>query len=82
MNALFILASNLGSFLRRLCQPKAVNHRSLRSVQTRIIKMGGRLVRHPRGLVLQLAEVAVAREVGGRRTCFRLRLRFMDAETD
>ena len=37
---------NLGNFLRRLCLPKAVKHWSLRSVQVKLIKMGGRLVRH------------------------------------
>ena len=36
---------------------------SSRSVQTKLIKMGGRLVRHARRLVFQLAEVAVSREV-------------------
>ena len=36
---------------------------TLRSVQTKLIKMGGRLVRHARRLVFQLAEVAVSREV-------------------
>ena len=44
--SLFILAYNLGNFLRRLCLPKAVKHWSLRSVQVKLIKMGGRLVRH------------------------------------
>ena len=43
--------------------PESVNHWSLRSVQTKLIKMGGRLVRHARRLVFQLAEVAVSREV-------------------
>ena len=57
--ALFILAYNLGNFLRRLCLPKAVKHWSLRSVQIKLIKIGGRLVRHARRLVFQLAEVAV-----------------------
>ncbi|MAE32456.1 MAG: IS1380 family transposase [Verrucomicrobiales bacterium] len=61
--ALFILAYNLGNFLRRLCLPKAVKHWSLRSVQIKLIKIGGRLVRHARKLVFQLAEVAVPREV-------------------
>ena len=42
--SLFVLAYNLGNFLRRLCLPKAVKHWSLRSVQE-LIKMGGRLVR-------------------------------------
>jgi len=61
--ALFILAYNLGNFLRRLCLPKAVKAWSLRSLQVKFIKIGGRLVRHARRLVFQLAEVAVPREV-------------------
>ena len=59
--SLFILAYNLGNFLRRLCLPKAVKHWSLRSVQVKLIKMGGRLVRHSRRLIFQLAEVSVPR---------------------
>ena len=38
--ALFILAYNLGNFLRRLGLPKAVKHWSLQSLQLKIIKMG------------------------------------------
>ena len=60
---LFVLAYNLGNFMRKLTLPESVDHWSLRSVQTKLIKMGGRLVRHARRLVFQLAEVAVAREV-------------------
>ena len=59
--ALFILAYNLGNFLRRLALPEAVKDWSLRSVQVKLIKIGGRLVRHARRLVFQLAEVAVPR---------------------
>ena len=62
---LFVLAYNLGNFMRRLTLPESVKHWSLRSVQTKLIKMGGRLVRHARRLVFQLAEVAVSREVFG-----------------
>ena len=58
---LFVLAYNLGNFLRRLALPKAIKNWSLRSVQVKLIKMGGRLVRHARRLVFQLAEVAVPR---------------------
>ena len=47
--ALFILAYTLGNFLRRLCLPKAVKHWSSRSVQIKLIKIGGRLVRPPGG---------------------------------
>ena len=60
---LFVLAYNLGNFMRRLTLPESVKHWSLRSVQTKLIKMGGRLVRHARRLVFQLAEAAVSREV-------------------
>ena len=60
---LFVLAYNLGNFMRRLTLPESVKHWSLRSVQTKLIKMGGRLVRPARRLVFQLAEVAVSREV-------------------
>ena len=60
---LFILAYNLGNFLRRLCLPKAVNRWSLRGVQIKIIKIGGRLVRHARPLAFWLAEIAVPRDV-------------------
>ena len=61
--SLFILAYNLGNFLRRLCLPKAVRHWSLRSVQVKLIKMGGRLVRHSRRLIFQLSEVSVPRRL-------------------
>jgi len=58
---LFIVAYNLGNFLRRLCLPKAINDWSLRSLQVKLFKIGGRIVRHARRLVFQLAEVAVSR---------------------
>ena len=58
---LFILAYNLGNFVRRLTLPEAMKRWSLTSLQTRLIKTGGRLVRHARRLVFQLAEVLVAR---------------------
>jgi len=60
---LFILAYNLGNFVRRLALPESVKHWSLRSGQTRLIKTGGRLVRHARKLVFQIAEVIVTRDV-------------------
>ena len=61
--SLFILAYNLGNLLRRLCLLKAVKHGSLRSVQVKLTKMGGRLVRHSRRLVFHLAEVWVPRRL-------------------
>ena len=47
---LFILAYNLGNFFRRLALPEAIKSWSLTSIQTRLIKIGGRLVRHARRL--------------------------------
>ena len=61
--SLFVLAYNLGNFLRRLCLPKTVKHWSLRSVQVKLIKMEGRLVRHSRWLIFQLSEVSVPRRL-------------------
>ena len=59
---LFVLAYNLGNFLRRLALPRGLKHWSLRSLQVKLIKMGGRIVRHARQIIFQLAEVAVSRE--------------------
>ena len=58
---LFVLAYNLGNFLRRLALPKAIAAWSLRSVQVKLIKTGARMVRHARRIVFQMAEVAVSR---------------------
>ena len=63
--SLFILAYNLGNFFRRLALPEAIKRWSLTSIQTRLIKTGGRLVRHARRLVFQLAEVMVSRAMFG-----------------
>jgi len=60
---LFVLAYNLGNFLRRLGLPKAIKDWSLRSLQMKLIKMGGRIVRHARQIIFQLAEVAVPRDL-------------------
>ncbi|MDO8636301.1 MAG: IS1380 family transposase [Dehalococcoidia bacterium] len=60
---LFILAYNLGNFMRRLGLPDAVKDWSLRSLQLKLIKMGGRMVRHARYIVFQLAEAAVPKEL-------------------
>ena len=57
--ALFALAYNLGNFLRRLALPRAVRHRSLRSVQATLIKIGAKVVTHARRIIFQMAEVAV-----------------------
>ncbi len=61
--ALFVLAYNLGNLLRRLALPKAIKDWSLRSVQVKLIKTGGRVVRHARRLIFHLADVAVPRDL-------------------
>ena len=48
--------------MRRLTMPESGKHWSLRSVRTKLIKMGGCPVGHARRLVFQRAEVAVAGE--------------------
>ena len=60
---LFVLTYNLGNFMRRLVLPEDMKHWTLTSLRTRLIKTGGRLVRHARRLVFQLAEVLVTREM-------------------
>src|SRR6267142_1994766 len=47
---------NLGNLLRRLVLPLAIQSWSLTSLQQRLFKTGGRLIRHARYFVLQLAE--------------------------
>ena len=42
---LFVLTYNLGNFMRRLVLPEDMKHWTLSSLQTRLIKTGGRLVR-------------------------------------
>jgi Transposase DDE domain group 1 len=58
--ALFVLAYNLGNFLRRFALPKEVSHWSLRSVQLKLIKIGAKVVSYSRRTTFQCAEVAVS----------------------
>lgn len=60
---LFVLAYNLGNFLRRLALPKAVSHWSLASVQLKMVKIGAKMVSHARRFVFQAAEVAFPRDL-------------------
>jgi hypothetical protein len=57
--ALFVLAYNLGNFMRRFALPSEVSHWSLSSIQLKLIKIGARIVSHSRMTVFQMAEVAV-----------------------
>lgn len=58
--ALFVLAYNLGDFLRRLALPSEVSHWSLSSVQLKLIKIGARVINHARRTIFQMAEVAIS----------------------
>ena len=51
-----VIAYNLGNLLRRLVLPVAIQNCSLTSLQQRLFKTGGRLIRHARSFILQLAE--------------------------
>jgi len=57
--ALFVLAYNLGNFMRRFALPKDVSHWSLTSIQLKIVKIGAKIVSHSRMTLFQMAEVAV-----------------------
>ena len=56
---LHALAYNLGVFLQGVDLPEEVADWSLTSIQSRLIKIGARVVRHARKITCQLAEVAV-----------------------
>lgn len=56
--ALFVLAYNLGNFLRRFALPSEVSHWSLSSIQLKLIKIGARIVSHSRMAVFQMPEAA------------------------
>ena len=56
-----VIDYNLGNLLRRLVLPLAIQSWSLTSLQQRLFKTGGRLIRHARYFVLQLAESHLTR---------------------
>ena len=60
---LFVLAYTLGNFLRRLALPKEVPRWSLTPLREQLVKIGARLARPARWLILQMAEVAVTRDL-------------------
>ena len=57
---LFIMAYNLGNFLRTLVLPEGIKHWSLRTIQLKMIKIGARLIRHARYYCLLLAETSIS----------------------
>jgi hypothetical protein len=60
---LFVLAYNMGNFLRQAVLPRAVRHWTLTTLREKLIKIGAKVVRHARKVVFQMAEVAVPREL-------------------
>jgi hypothetical protein len=60
---LHALAYNLGMFLHSVDLPDELATWSLTSLQTRLIKVGARVVRHARTITFQLAEVAISRDL-------------------
>jgi hypothetical protein len=63
--ALSLLAYNLGNLWRRLALPKRIENWSLTSLQQRLVKTGGRLVKHARYFWLLLAEGHLTRQLFG-----------------
>ena len=62
---LSLMAYNLGNLWRRLVLPKRIDNWSLTSLQQRLVKTGGRLVKHARYYWLLLAESHLTRRLFG-----------------
>jgi hypothetical protein len=62
---LSLIAYNLGNLWRRLALPKKIENWSLTSLQQRLVKTGGRLVKHARYYWLTLAESHLTRRLFG-----------------
>jgi len=62
---LSVIAYNLGNLWRRLVLPKRIDNWSLTSLQQRLVKTGGRLVKHARYYWLLLAESHLTRRIFG-----------------
>jgi DDE family transposase len=60
---LSVLAYHLGNLWRRLVPPKRIDHWPLTSLQQRLVKTGGRLIKHARYYWLLLAESHLTRRL-------------------
>ena len=60
---LHALASSLGTFMRTLALPDAVEEWSLTSLREKLIKIGAKIVRHGRYVTFQMAEVVIPRDL-------------------
>lgn len=77
---LSVLAYNLGNLWRRLVLPKRIDTWSLTSLQQRLVKTGGRLIKHARYYWLLLAESHLTRRCSGRCCVGSGRCRFRRAD--
>jgi hypothetical protein len=62
---LSVIAYNLGNLWRRLALPRRIRNWSLTSLQQRLVKTGGRLLKHARYYWLLLAESHLTRRLFG-----------------
>jgi hypothetical protein len=62
---LSVTDSNWGNLWRRLALPKRIDRWSLTSLQQRLVKTGGRLIKHARSYWFLLAESHVSRRPFG-----------------
>ena len=62
---LSVIAYNLGNLCRRLALPHRISNWSLTSLQQRLVKTGGRLIKHARYYWLLLAESHLTRRLFG-----------------
>jgi len=60
-----LIAYNLGNLWRRLALPREIDNWSLTSLQQRLVKTGGRLIKHARYYWLLLAESQLTRRLFG-----------------
>jgi hypothetical protein len=63
---LSLIAYNLGNVWRRLALPHRISNWSLTSLQQRLVKTGGRLIKHARYYWLLLAKSHLTRRLFGR----------------
>jgi hypothetical protein len=60
---LHALAYNLGNFVRTLATPEPIKDWSLTSLKEKLIKIGAKVVNHGHHTTLEMAEVAVPRQM-------------------
>jgi Transposase DDE domain group 1 len=56
-------ACNLGNFLRTLATPEPIKDWSLSSLKQKLIKIGAKVISDGRSVAIQMAEVAITRQM-------------------